>query len=557
MTRQLTAVVALALAAGCGSGGESDRGASATADPLRVEVTGGAIVGAASDIDPAVRAFRGIPFGAPPEGTLRWRPPQPVEPWEGIRDATAYAPACVQLQRAADSFYGPGAEEMSEDCLYLNVWTTAASVDAALPVLVWIHGGALTNGTGAQVTYRGEALAARGAVVVTTNYRLGPFGYLAHPLLSAEDPHGSSGNYGVLDQIAALEWVRNNIAAFGGDPNRVTIFGESAGSWSVNVLQAAPLAAGLFHGVIGESGGVFGGTSDLHEPSLRGDSAEAVGARWIAGLLGANQRLLAEAGEAVPVKPDWMRKVSADEILEFVSSREVGFRTAANVDGWVLEHSVYDTFASGLQNDVPVIVGSNANEGTTVAAFGAPTDAAAHRAAVERQYGDLADRHHEVYPASTDEEARKAYLDSYAQRTFGWEMRTWADLMSTVSAPAYLYYFTRTAPAEDSDRVGAFHAAEIVYVFDNLGRSPYPYANRSYDATDQTLADTMADYWVRFAATGDPNGDGLSEWPVYTPDGHPTMVFGDTTGAGPHPAATQIDFVDEYQAGRRAAFGEN
>ena len=551
MTRRMTTLLAgLALAAvGCGGGGGTEGTASPASDPLAVSVTGGGVMGAVSDIDTNVRVFKGVPFAAPPVGDLRWRPPQPVEPWNDTRDATAFAPACMQVKRGADSFYGPGADDMSEDCLYLNVWTNAQSADAALPVLFWVHGGGLNNGTGAQVTYRGEALAARGAVVVTTNYRLGPLGYLAHPLLSAEDSHGSSGNYGVLDQVAALEWVRDNIAAFGGDPGRVTIFGESAGSWSVNVLQATPLAAGLFHGVIGESGEVFGGTSHLREASLRGDSAEAVGARWVEGLLAAT------SSDAVSLES--MRAVSSDAVVEFIRSREVGFRTAANVDGWVLEQSVYETFASGRQHDVPVIVGSNADEGTTLAARGAPADLAAHRAAVERQFGAMAAQHHKVYPAATDDEARRAYLDSYAQRTFGWEMRTWADLMSTVSSPAYLYYFTRTAPAEDSDRVRAFHAAEIVYVFDNFGRSPYPYASRDYDATDHALSDTMADAWVRFAATGDPNGGGLPEWPVYSPEGHPTMVFGDTTEAGPHPATHQLDFVDAFQAGRRAAFEEN
>jgi para-nitrobenzyl esterase len=545
----LTATVSLMAAACGGSGGTDDAAAPAT-DPLNVAVTGGEVIGAVSDIDASVRVFKGIPFAAPPEGELRWRPPQPVAAWDGARDTTTFAPACMQLQRSADSFYGPGADEMSEDCLYLNVWTTAAATEAALPVLVWVHGGALTNGTGAQATYRGEALAARGAVIVTTNYRLGPLGYLAHPLLSAEDAHGSSGNYGVLDQVAALAWVRDNIAAFGGDPNRVTIFGESAGSWSVNVLQATPLAAGLFHGVIGESGGVFGGTSHLTATSLRGDSAETVGKRWIDGLLTAS-------GTEEPATLASMRAVTGEQIVEFTRSRAVGFRTAANVDGWVLEQSVYDTFAGGLQHDVPVIVGSNSDEGTTLAAFGAPGDLAAHRAAVERQFGAMADRHHEVYRASNDDEAQQAYFDSYTQRTFGWEMRTWADLMSTVNSPAYLYYFTRTAPAEDSDQVRAFHAAEIVYVFNNLGRSPYPYANRDYDARDRELSNTMADTWVRFAATGDPNGDGLPAWPTYTTDGHPAMIFGDATEAGPHPAARQIDFVDEFQTQRREAFEDN
>ncbi|MDP6579275.1 MAG: carboxylesterase family protein [Vicinamibacterales bacterium] len=550
MTRRMRVLLAgLAIVAvGCGGGGEMTETASPASDPLAVSVTGGDISGAVSDLDASVRVFKGIPFATPPVGDLRWQSPQPVAAWEGSRDATAFSPACLQVKRDETSFYGPGADDLSEDCLYLNVWTAAASADAAQPVLFWVHGGGLNNGTGASVVYRGEALAARGAVVVTTNYRLGPLGYLAHPLLSAEDPHGSSGNYGVLDQVAALEWVRDNIAAFGGDPNRVTIFGESAGSWSVNVLQATPLAAGLFHGVIGESGGVFGGTSHLTETSLRGDSAEAVGERWIDGLLAASGD---EASLAA------MRAVSGEQIVEFTRSREVGFRTAANVDGWVLEQSVYDTFASGKQHNVPVIVGSNADEGTTLAAGGAPADLAAHRAAVERQFGAMAATHHDVYPASTDEEARRAYLDSYAQRSFGWEMRTWADLMSTVGSPAYLYYFTRTAPAEDADQLRAFHAAEIVYVFNNLGRAPYPYANRDYDDRDRALSNEMADTWVRFAATGNPNGGDLPAWPPFSRDGHPTMVFGQTTEVGPHPAATQLDFVDEFQAGRRDEFSEN
>ena len=537
------AVAATVVLAGCAGGGDGDEpaGAEIGTDLLTVAVTGGAVAGAPSGIDPDVRVFTGIPFAAPPVGDLRWRAPRAVVPWDGVREATAFAPACLQVRRPADSFYGPGAEEMSEDCLYLNVWTAAASPDASLPVLFWVHGGALTNGTGAQVTYRGEALAARGAVVVTTNYRLGPIGYLAHPLLSAEDEHGSSGNYGVLDQVAALRWVHENIAAFGGDPARVTIFGESAGSWSVNVLQATPLTAGLFHGVIGQSGGVFGGTSRLTEPSPRGDSAEAVGERWIEGLLAATS--------GTEPSLEAMRAVPEPDLVAFMESRSVGFRTAANVDGWVLEQSVYDTFAAGKQHDVPVIVGSNADEGASLAAGGAPADLAAHRARIERQYGTLAARHFEAFPAATDEAARRAYLDSYTQTTFGWEMRTWADLMSTVDSPAYLYYFTRAAPADDD--LGAFHAAEIIYVFDNLGRSPYPYANRNYDERDRELARQMADTWVRFAATGNPNGGDLPEWPAYTADGHPTMIFGDTTEVIPHPAAAQMDVIDAYQAARR------
>ena len=270
-----TVVTCLALAAACGGGGadQTEVTGGSTTGGGAVEVRGGTISGTMSDIDPAVAVYRGVPYAAPPTRQLRWRPPQAVEPWEGTRAADRYAPGCPQVFRSADSLYGHGADTIDEDCLYLNVWTAADDATTGLPVMVWIHGGALTGGTGALPGYRGDRLASRGVVVVTINYRLGPFGYLAHSLLSAESEHGSSGNYGVLDQIAALQWVQDNIAGFGGDPGRVTIFGESAGAWSVNTLQASPLARGLFHRAIGQSGGRFGGTARLQDGSVVGPSA--------------------------------------------------------------------------------------------------------------------------------------------------------------------------------------------------------------------------------------------------------------------------------------------
>ncbi len=553
-----TVVTCLALAAACGGGGadQTEVTGGSTTGGGAVEVRGGTISGTMSDIDPAVAVYRGVPYAAPPTRQLRWRPPQAVEPWEGTRAADRYAPGCPQVFRSADSLYGHGADTIDEDCLYLNVWTAADDATTGLPVMVWIHGGALTGGTGALPGYRGDRLASRGVVVVTINYRLGPFGYLAHSLLSAESEHGSSGNYGVLDQIAALQWVQDNIAGFGGDPGRVTIFGESAGAWSVNTLQASPLARGLFHRAIGQSGGRFGGTARLQDGSVVGPSAEEVGSSFIEGMLANNQRLTMELGEDVPVELEFMRRATADEILDFMASSDTPFRTSENVDGWVLERSIYDTFAAGAQHDVPVIVGANADEATSLDGGRQSVDLASHRAQVEEVFGALASEHLETYAASDDESARKASIDSASDVTFNWEMRTWARMMASVSSDAYLYLFTRRAPGEDS-ALGAFHGAETVYVFDNLGLTPWPpNIGRQFDDVDRQLADLMATAWVNFASAGDPNGPGSAEWPPYDASEDRLMVFGETAEPMPHPRSAHLDLLDRYQESRRAGGGD-
>ena len=557
-TRLLTGVACLTLAAACGGGGadETDVAGGSAAGGRTVDVGGGTVSGTISDLDPAVAVYRGIPYAAPPTRQLRWRPPQAVETWEGTRAADSYAPGCPQIFRAAESFFGPGADTIDEDCLYLNVWTAAEDATAGLPVMVWIHGGGLTRGTGALPGYRGDRLAGRGVVVVTINYRLGPFGYLAHPLLSAESEHGSSGNYGVLDQIAALQWVQDNIAAFGGDPGRVTIFGESAGAWSVNTLQASPLARGLFHRVIGQSGARFGGIARLRDASVIGPSSEEVGASFVEAMLASNQRLTMELGEDVPVELEFMRRATADELLDFMASSDTPFRTSENVDGWVLEQSIYDTFAAGAQHDVPVIVGANADEYTSIPTALEPVDLASHRAEVQRVFGELASEHLEVYLATDDESARQASIDSASDVRFNWEMRTWARMMATVSSDAYLYFFTRQAPGENS-ALGAFHGAEVIYVFNNLGLTPWPpNISRQFDDVDHQLADLMTSAWVNFASTGDPNGTGSAEWPPYDASEDRVMVFGDTAESMPHPRSAHLDLLDRYQESRRDGGGD-
>ena len=527
MTRKLLTLVfsaVMGMTACAGNEGGPSTGAV-------VAIEGGRISGASIG---DVWTYKAIPFAAPPVGRLRWRPPQPVAAWDGVRDATRFGPACLQPQRPEDSFYGQILEQMAEDCLHLNVWTRAQPRDR-FPVMVWIHGGGLTGGHGGESTYDGTSLARRGAVVVTINYRLGPLGFLAHPLLSAESEHHGSGNYGTLDQIAALTWIKKNIAAFGGDPERVTIFGESAGSWSVNHLVATPLAKGLFHRAIGQSGGGFGSVGTAYPKT----EIEAAGEKFAAALIG---------GDGVPTL-EALRSKTGDEVMAV--PRGTG-RVSPNVDGWVFPDTIYNIFTAGRQNDVPVIVGSNADEGTTLGAGGrAPMTVADYKKYARTSYGALADAFVEAYPASNESETAAARIASYTDQTFGWEMRTWARLMDSVSSDAYLYFFSRVAPGGDAQRVGAFHAAEIVYVFGNLGKSPYPYANRAYDDTDRKLSDVMASYWVNFATTGNPNGGSLTPWPVYTRAADEALEFGDSVRVSAGIRKARLDFMDRYYADLR------
>ncbi len=505
----------------------------AAIDPGIVSLDTGQISGAPSALGNDIWVYRGIPFAAPPVGDFRWRPPQPVEPWAGVRDATAAAPACIQNRIPADvgSFYDVGVDQIDEDCLYLNVWSGAAPDDRA-PVMVWIHGGGLALGNGAEVAYDGTALAERGVVLVTINYRLGALGYLAHPLLTAESAHRASGNYGTLDQVAALDWVQRNIAAFGGDPGRVTIFGESAGSWSVNQMMATPLARGLFHGAIGESGGGFGSAGKAYPKA----AMEASGEQLLEALLGPD------------VEPSLaaMRAASADDVLGVAPEL---VRSQATADGWVFPDTIYNIFAAGDQHDVPVIIGSNADEGSMFSQ-GVET-LAEYSETVSSQYGEFADGFLSTYPAETVEEALLSQMAMQTDVMFGWEMRTWARMMETVSSPAYLYFFSRVPPAADADRYGAYHTAEIPYVFDNFGVSTSPHANRDYDDTDRELSNTLASYWVNFAATGNPNGAGLPEWPVFDRDADEALEIADTIQVRSGIRKDRLDFLDQYYAAMR------
>ena len=462
--------------------------------------------------NPAVRVYKGIPFAQPPVADLRWKAPKAPAKWTGVMKADKFGATCMQAPYPEGSPYHEPPQVVSEDCLFLNVWSAAKSPKEHRPVMVWIHGGALTRGSGSTLTYDGEHLAQKGVIVVTINYRLGVFGFFAHPELTKESDRNASGNYGFLDQIAALDWVQHNIAAFGGDPKRVTIFGESAGSWAVNVLTASPLAKGLFQRAIGESGAEFGQLRTLAEAEQSGVRAAK-----------------SESIAALRAKP-------SAEIMKLQAA------AAPIVDGYLLPKDVRTIYAEGKQNDVPMLIGSNADEGTAFAAPGVKAEG--FKSTAKSRYGDLADAYLKIYPASTDDEAKKSSAAAMRDQVFGWEMRTWARMQSqSGKSKAYLYYFSKVPPGEFGAKLGAYHASEIAYVFETL---------EGGTAADKKLSDEMSSYWVNFAATGDPNGKALPKWPVYLEKTDLALGLGEKVEPIPALHKDALDFLDAQDAKRRA-----
>jgi para-nitrobenzyl esterase len=464
-----------------------------------------------------MRIFKGIPFAAPPVGDLRWRAPQPAAHWDGVRQADAFGPVCMQ------NAGGGSDQKVSEDCLYLNVWTGAKSASEKRPVMVWIYGGGYKTGSGSQPDYDGEALAKKGAVVVTINYRLGVFGFFSYPELTRESDRRGAGNFGLLDSIAALQWVQKNIAAFGGDPKRVTIFGESAGAGLVANLMVSPQAKGLFHRAIGESSSwttaTIGRLGTLAE-------AEQAGVKYADGL---GAKSLAE-----------LRAKPADQILK------AGRGGGPIVDGWSIPEDPGIVFSQGKQNDVPVLVGSNRDE-----SFGAtPANAAQYAEQSHKRYGDLADSFMKVYPGASDEQAKdSAFFAGRDEMVF--VMRNWARMESkTGKSKAYVFFFTHQPPVQPNAKGGKFgpgphgsavHTSELPYVFNNL-RGP-----RAWTDVDRQVADTMSSYWVNFAATGDPNGKGLPKWIAYEDNKNKNaMEFGDKAAMGPAPDEAKLAVFQAY-----------
>jgi para-nitrobenzyl esterase len=453
----------------------------------RVVTESGAISGAGKS---GLTVYKGIPFAAPPVGGLRWQSPTHVAPWSGTRKANAFAPACMQV---GVSMPGETPPTVSEDCLYLNIWTSAKTAHARLPVIVWIYGGGYVNGSASMPLYWGDRLANKGVIVVTIAYRLGPLGFLAHPELTLESPHRSSGNYGLMDQIAALEWIQRNIAAFGGDPKNVTIAGQSSGAISVSILMASPRAKGLFQRAIGESGGLF---EPLQlAPKYLLANAERDGEKYALSLGAASLQEL--------------RRLPASQL-----SGNSGDVSHPVIEPYVLPVSPYEAFTSGRQNDVPLLIGSNAEEARSLVDV-SQLKASTFNSDLEHSWGPLPTPLVDAYPHATDEEAREARLDLERDLRFGWDMWAWARLQAKTGKSPVFYYSFRQQPPFPAGSVyagwGASHFAELWYVFDHLDQSPW-----NWTAADRKLAEEMSSYWVNFARSGDPNGPGLPPWPAFT-----------------------------------------
>lgn len=514
--------------------------AACASEPPVVRVGGEMLQGESLGTGSPVVTFKGIPYAAPPVGELRWRPPAPITPREGLQSATEYGSACMQHPDHVPDWYRylaevleqdqalvPELEPISEDCLHLNVWTANFGGDEPWPVLVWIHGGANASGSPSERTYDGTSMTRKGVVVVSFNYRLNVFGFLAHPTLTDESENDSSGNYALLDQIAALEWIQKNIASFGGDPNRVTIFGESAGATNVAYLMSSPMARGLFHRAIMQSGGYA-----VSEFRTLAD-AETVGEGLAAALGVADTDDVLAAMRAAD--SEHLRRIAVEDYTEWVS--------APNVDGWVLEEAPARVFEASHQAPVPLLMGFNRDEWTTLGHYWPDTTLEGLREALRSNYGGMADRAIELYPASTDEEAAAIVDQWQTDTTFACPSRFIAERVAGASTDVFFYLFSRSAPGPGGERLGAYHGAETAYVMDNLALEPWV----PRDAVDQQLADAMSDYWVQFAASGNPNGGENPIWPKYTTESQEFLEFGDRIETGTGIRTDYCDLYDELQ----------
>lgn len=482
----------------------------------QVVTTNSGRVSGATTGDGQVVSYKGIPFAAPPVGDLRWKAPQPVEPWVSVKQCSAFGPSPMQGKPAPFSMWSQEflipEEPISEDCLYLNVWTAAGFGQEKRPVLVWIYGGGFSSGGSGVPIYDGDAMARQGIVFVSINYRVGVFGFLAHPELTRESPNGASGNYGLMDQVAALKWVNENIAAFGGDPGNVTIAGQSAGSMSVNCLVASPLAKRLFNKAIAQSGANFGrNQTALAQAEEAGASfAQSVGAKSLADL----------------------RKMTPEDLMK----GQLGIRGPV-IDGYVLPEHIADIFAAGKQNEVALLTGWNQDEGLM---FGPIKSAEDYQQQVRQQYGENADKLLNYYPAATDEEAAISQLAMSRDIIFGTQNYTWANVeASQNNRNLYVYRFTRKVPGTGQyARYGAFHTGEVPYAYSNL-----KFVDRPWEPVDRRLEATMSAYWVNFVKTGNPNGDDVPPWPAYDLEEKRVMMLGSEVSAATIPDAEALDLL--------------
>ena len=506
-----------------------------------IETDGGLVAGKV--LDSGVRAWFGVPYAQAPVRELRWRAPERVR-WDGVYNADRFQPQCIQPLRGSNINHYFGHEAISEDCLYLNIWAPPGSAaNANKPVIVWIYGGGFTIGSAAMRNYAGESLARKGAVYVSISYRVGALGFLAHPELTAESPHHASGNYGLLDQVAALEWIQRNIARFGGDPNRVTIMGQSAGSGSVSSLQVSPLAKGLFQRVVGMSGSSFGGRyrSTLTEAEQGGlQYEEALGVSSIAEL----------------------RYIAADRILAQQEDCQLGcsgsIRVGPIVDGYFMPDQPDAIFERGEQSDVPVMIGFTRDEGFSPIGRAQTLDQ--YRNILEQAYGEKAGELMALYPASTDAEAWRAARNVARDSTLGLAMRSWAELQYAHGhQPAFAYLFARVHPYtpgvtfadHDPATVGAYHTADVPYWLQTLDSLNLYRQTRTYTDYDRRLTDLMSDTIIAFAEKGSPS-TGPVDWPAFSPSDDRLVEFGLSTDTLfeiiPWPNAASLDFFRKNEA---------
>ncbi len=504
--------------------------ASAAAEPM-VTVSGGTLMG---QHEGGLNIFRSIPFAAPPVGHRRFRAPEPAETWEGVRSATDFGPSCVQPPLPATSLYADAPKAMDEDCLTLNVWAPEDAENA--PVMVWIYGGALQRGSSASPMYDGAAFARRGVVFVSINYRLGVFGWLAHPELSAESPVGASGNYGLLDQIEALKWVRTNINAFGGNAANVTVMGESAGALSVSYLLTSPLAKGLFDRAIAESPNIRA-VPNLKEAGYGLPSAEQFGL-MLATRVGADNLSA-------------LRAMDAEELA--LASAKARFWAQGTIDGWSLKSQVVEVFDEGAQAPVPLLAGFNSGEIRSQAMFlpPVPDSAETYETEIRKRYGDLAPAFLKVYPAT---DIRESMLATLRDAIYGWASERMVKSQSVAGIPSYLYIFDRCDEAAKVRDLCAFHASELPYVFGQVGEDARLPANwpKPMAADDKALSAAMMDYWVSFARDGKPVSEGHDAWLPYK-EGEAYMRFGAHPTAAQNPVLGMFEMQEELVARRRAA----
>ena len=467
-----------------------------------------------------VKAFLGLPYAAPPVGDLRWKAPQPLAKWKGERDATKFGSHCAQVAVFQDMIFpdaGP-----SEDCLYLNVYSPAnATGRSKLPVMFWIHGGGFSGGAGSEPRHNGDFLPLKGVVLITINYRLGVFGFLATADL-AKEADGAAGNYGLMDMIAALQWTKSNIGAFGGDPNNVTIFGESAGSFAVSTLMASPMAKGLFQKGIGESGGAVG-RGVLNYDTLA--QREVKDAEWAAST---SSKSLAD-----------LRAMSTDVVLAAARKNQGGF--PPDVDGKVLTEPVDDTYAAGKQAHVPLLAGWNADEGSFAARSGLTT--AQWKETAAKMFPDRTEEFLKLYPADSDAQAVRSAIDFGSDQFIALGTWRWLEAhLKTGDAPVYCYHFELAAtPSKFHPGTFAFHSDDIEYVFGTLDTRP----GWEVRPEDRKLSEAVMTYWTNFARSGDPNGGGLPTWPKYAADTYPLIHLDSTITSGPHTLRPRYEFLEK------------